>query len=109
MTKLVARKLVARKLVAKSIKKGSSSRPLPKATRRENFLLAVKAKVSSTVKREAKVMGSEASQPIVLKKSLPYASRINLLFKPTSPRKLHESDLHLLRPCPPPKKLDLCL
>ena len=103
-------KLVARKLVAKSIKKGSSSRPLPKATRRENFLLAVKAKVSSTVKREAKVMGSVANKPnFVDEGSLPYPGKINLLFKPSSPRKLHESDFHLLRWADPPKKLELCL
>ena len=80
-----------------SIRKGSSSTTLPKASRSENFLLPLKAKVSTKLKREAKVMGSEANKPNFVKKSLPYAGRINLLFKPSSPRKLHESDFHLLR------------
>ena len=90
------------------VKKGSSIRPLPKASKRENFLLPVKAKVSSTVKREAKVMGSEANKPnVVDEKSLPFPSKINLLFKPSSPRKLHESGFNLLPPADQAKILDL--
>ena len=60
--------------------------------------MALKAKVSTAFKREAKVMGSEANLAHLAKESLPYAGRINLLFKPSSPRKLHESDLLILRP-----------
>ena len=71
--------------------------------------MALKAKVSTAFKREAKVMGSEANLAHLAKESLPYAGRINLLFKPSSPRELHESDFHLLRPADPPKKLELCL
>ena len=71
--------------------------------------MVLKAKVSTAFKREAKVMGSEANKPNFVKKSLPYAGRINLLFKPSSPRELHESDFHFLRPASPPKELELCL
>ena len=82
---------------------------IPKASRRENILLALKAKVSTAFKREAKVMGSGASLRHLAEESLPFAGRINLLFKPISPRELHESDFHLLRPASKPKNLGVCL
>ena len=72
--------------------------------------MALKAKVSTAFKREAKVMGSEANKPnVVDEKSPPFPRKINLLFKPSSPRELHESGFNLLPPADPAKKLELCM
>ena len=69
--------------------------------------MALKAKQNVTGIRLPKVVGSEANRGNFRKKSLPYPSRLNLLFKAGSARKLHESSFKVLRPADPPNEGEL--
>ena len=69
--------------------------------------MAQRAKQKVTGKRLPKVVGNEVNSPNFRKKSLPYASRLNLLFKAGSPRKLREGSLKVLRPANPPNEGEL--
>ena len=90
------------------IQKGSPSRPLSKATKREELFLAVKAKPRVTGKFLPKVLARNANRADVFKKFLPYPGTLNRLFKPISARKLVASGCKVLRPADPPNELELC-
>ena len=83
---------------AKANRKESSSSSRAKTSRKEELVLALRPNQKVTGKRLPPLLGHGANCKSVRRKSLPYAGRLNLLFKAGSAKKLHESSFKVLRP-----------